>query len=215
MWTSERGAVRLGFLGAVRDARRHSRCCDGEVKLQPCWCPCLLLHDCRLPIEAGCDRGTHLRRTTSTACGRCASATAGAAGRRGPAESGAALAAPTTGELGTQLDLCRLGLRNLGRHGRILCEQIKTGKRSRAMYNLPASPSQPASETHRPGGDARQFEREHYETIDLIWVRQESQALVRKSQWAQERRNSGFSTSRPLRTVVVEADRLHLVEQQL
>ena len=65
----------------------------------------------------------------------------------------------TTGELASQLGLCRSGVRKLGRQGRILCEQIKPGKRFSAMYKFPASPSLPAFETRRRAGDTRQFER--------------------------------------------------------
>ena len=76
----------------------------------------------------------------------------------------------TAGGLASQLGLCRSSVRKLGRQGRILCEQIKTGRRPSAMYKLPAgydhgrlgaaSPSPPASETRRPAGDARQFGRD-------------------------------------------------------
>ena len=76
----------------------------------------------------------------------------------------------TAGELARQMGLCASSVRSLGRQGRILREQINTGRRPSALYKLPpgydhgkhgaASASPPASETSRPAGDARLFGRD-------------------------------------------------------
>ena len=76
----------------------------------------------------------------------------------------------SAGELARQMGLCASSVRSLDRQGRILREQINTGRRLSAMYKLPpgydhgrqgaASASPPASETSRPAGDARLFGRD-------------------------------------------------------
>ena len=76
----------------------------------------------------------------------------------------------TAGELARQLGLCASSVCSLGRRGRILREQINTGRRPSAMYKLPpgydqgrhdaASASPSASERSRPAGDARLFGRD-------------------------------------------------------
>ncbi len=76
----------------------------------------------------------------------------------------------TARELADQLGLCDSSVCRLARQGRILREQINTGRRPSAMYKLPpgyddgsqgaASASPPASETSRPAGDARLFGRD-------------------------------------------------------
>ena len=76
----------------------------------------------------------------------------------------------TAGELASQLGLCASSVCSQDRQGRILREQINTGRRPRAMHKLPpgydhggqgrASSSPSACETNRPADDARLFGRD-------------------------------------------------------